>query len=98
MFFYLIRVTAISNLNGVHAPRSKARLEMKAVAALTHRPAAEQLRYLAPPLPNVVGYNSLQAHFQSCGKRLVASSYVCPSLRPSLRLSVRPHATPLLPL
>ena len=49
----------ISNLNGVHVPRSKVRLGVKAVATLTYRPAAEQLLYLAHTVPNFVGYRNL---------------------------------------
>jgi hypothetical protein len=48
----------ISNLNGIHVPRSKAVMDMKAVANLTYLPAAVQLRCLATTVPNV-GYRNL---------------------------------------
>jgi hypothetical protein len=49
----------IYNLNGIHVRRSIAFMDMKAVANLTYLPAAVQLRYLAPTVPNVVGYRNL---------------------------------------
>jgi hypothetical protein len=51
--------TVIFNFNGAHVPRSKARVGMKAIATLKYRPAAQQLRYLAHTVPNVVRYRNL---------------------------------------
>jgi hypothetical protein len=49
----------ISSLNGIHVPRNKAVMNMKAVATLTYLSAAVQLRCLAPTVPNVVGYRNM---------------------------------------
>jgi hypothetical protein len=47
------------NLIGIHVPRSKSRVDMKAVDTLTYLLAAVKLQYLVPTVPNVVGYHKL---------------------------------------